>query len=198
MKVVIISDVHNNTTNLKKVLDFCAKNKIGKIICCGDLSSNETLDFLNDHFSVVSEGSTFGAPKVEPTTPSENGLNGTLGGSSGGIELPPEQVAGMRVKIRKTKKKSYRIGKHDDVVGVLLKNKQTQRHIQTQHLALKQKTIGEIRKYLYEHHLLKVGSNAPPDVLRRMYEDSILTGDVKNTNNEVLLHNFMSGGGGGE
>ena len=102
----------------------------------------------------------------------------------------------MRVKIRKTNKKRFRIGKHDDVVGVLLKNKQTQRHIQSQHLALKQKTIGEIRKYLYEHHLLKVGSNAPPDVLRRMYEDAILTGEVKNTNNDVLLHNFMSGGGG--
>jgi hypothetical protein len=138
-----------------------------------------------------------GVPKESPT-PLDNGLNGTLGGGGGGgndIELPHEQVAGMRVKIRKTKKKSYRIGKHDDVVGVLLKNKQTQRHIQNQHLTLKQKTVGEIRKYLYEHHLLKVGSNAPPDVLRRMYEDSILTGDVKNTNKDVLLHNFMSGGG---
>jgi len=101
----------------------------------------------------------------------------------------------MRVKIRKTKKKRFRIGKHDDVVGVLLKNKQTQRHIQSQHLTLKQKTIGEIRKYLYDHHLLKIGSNAPPDVLRRMYEDAILTGEVKNTNKDVLLHNFMSGGG---
>lgn len=121
-----------------------------------------------------------------------NGLNG----ASSGID--PAQVAGMRVKIRKTKKKRFRIGKHDDVVGVLLKNKQTQRHIQNQHLSLKQKTIGEIRKYLYDHHLLKIGSNAPPDVLRRMYEDSILTGDVKNTNKDVLLHNFMSGGGGGE
>ena len=96
-------------------------------------------------------------------------------------EVVPEQVAGMRVKIRKTHKKRFRIGKHDDVVGVLLKNKQTQRHIQSQHLTLKQKTIGEIRKY----------------VLRRMYEDAILTGDVKNTNNDVLLHNFMSGSGGG-
>jgi len=110
--------------------------------------------------------------------------------------IDPEQVAGMRVKIRKTHKKRFRIGKHDDVVGVLLKNKQTQRHIQSQHLTLKQKTIGEIRKYLYEHHLLKIGSNAPPDVLRRMYEDAVLTGEVKNTNNDVLLHNFMSGGGG--
>jgi hypothetical protein len=122
------------------------------------------------------------------------------GGLSGGarktVSKPidnPENVAGMRVKIRKTQKKKYRIGKHDDVVGVLLKNKESQRHIQKQHLALKQKTIGEIRKHLYEHHLLKIGSNAPPDVLRRMYEDSILTGDVKNTNKGVLLHNFMSG-----
>ena len=142
---------------------------------------------------------------------SEQSGGGSIGGGIGGIggsgigigiggsasaSLNPDQVAGMRVKIRKTNKKRFRIGKHDDVVGVLLKNKQTQRHIQSQHLALKQKTIGEIRKYLYEHHLLKVGSNAPPDVLRRMYEDAILTGEVKNTNNDVLLHNFMSGGGG--
>jgi len=117
---------------------------------------------------------------------------GDGGGGSGGID--PSQIAGMRVKIRKTHKKRYRIGKHDDVVGVLLKNKQTQRHIQSQHLTLRQKTIGEIRKYLYDHHLLKIGSNAPPDVLRRMYEDAILTGDVKNTNDSVMLHNFMSGG----
>ena len=140
-----------------------------------------------------------GSPTTTPTTTTPSSSNEAIeltGGGSGGGDLTPEPVAGMRLKIRKTKKKSYRIGKHDDVVGVLLKNKQTQRHIQNQHLTLKQKTIGEIRKYLYEHQLLKVGSNAPPDVLRRMYKDSILTGDVKNTNNDVLLHNFMSGGGG--
>ena len=136
-------------------------------------------------------------------TSSENTANtaGSISSSSSGLgntqnaNLNLEQVAGMRVKIRKTHKKRFRIGKHDDVVGVLLKNKQTQRHIQSQHLTLKQKTIGEIRKYLYDHQLLKIGSNAPPDVLRRMYEDAILTGEVKNTNKDVLLHNFMSGGG---
>jgi hypothetical protein len=149
----------------------------------------------------------FGGGGGDDTTPSQQEQQGGTGGGGGeasnglngtSTQIDPAQVAGMRVKIRKTKKKRFRIGKHDDVVGVLLKNKQTQRHIQTQHLSLKQKTIGEIRKYLYEHHLLKIGSNAPPDVLRRMYEDSILTGDVKNTNKDVLLHNFMSGGGGGE
>lgn len=130
------------------------------------------------------------------TSASTEVTGGLSGGARKTVSKPidnPENVTGMRVKIRRTQKKKYRIGKHDDVVGVLLKNKESQRHIQKQHLALKQKTIGEIRKHLYEHHLLKIGSNAPPDVLRRMYEDSILTGDVKNTNKGVLLHNFMSG-----
>jgi len=153
------------TNMLKKPVD-AFKNMVG-----GDSSHDDGITTSGEHHN-------------------KDGLNGQFPKT-----LDPEQVAGMRVKIRKTHKKRFRIGKHDDVVGVLLKNKQTQRHIQSQHLTLKQKTIGEIRKYLYEHHLLKIGSNAPPDVLRRMYEDSILTGDVKNTNNDVLLHNFMSGGG---
>jgi putative phosphoesterase len=51
MKVAIISDVHNNTTNLKKVLDYCIREKIETIICCGDLASEETLEFLSENFS---------------------------------------------------------------------------------------------------------------------------------------------------
>lgn len=51
MKIAIISDVHDNIPNLKKVLDFCASNKVEKIICCGDLASVETLEYLNDNFS---------------------------------------------------------------------------------------------------------------------------------------------------
>ena len=51
MKIAIISDIHDNIPNLKKVLDYCAKNQIEKIICCGDLASIEILDLLNDNFS---------------------------------------------------------------------------------------------------------------------------------------------------
>ena len=50
-KIAIISDIHNNIVNLKKVLDFCGREKIETIICCGDLASLETLDFMNDNFS---------------------------------------------------------------------------------------------------------------------------------------------------
>jgi uncharacterized protein len=51
MLIAIISDVHNNEVNLKKVLAHCVQNKVEKIICCGDLASLETLDFLNANFS---------------------------------------------------------------------------------------------------------------------------------------------------
>lgn len=51
MKIAIISDSHNNQTNLAKVLKYCKVNSIKTIIHCGDLASPETLDFLNDNFS---------------------------------------------------------------------------------------------------------------------------------------------------
>ncbi len=53
MKIAIISDVHNNEVNLKKVLDYCGREGIKTVICCGDLASAETLDFLNANFSGI-------------------------------------------------------------------------------------------------------------------------------------------------
>lgn len=50
MKIAIISDVHDNLPNLKKVLGYCSENKIEKLICCGDLATLETLEYLNDNF----------------------------------------------------------------------------------------------------------------------------------------------------
>jgi putative phosphoesterase len=51
MQIAIISDIHDNLPNLQKVLDYCADQKIEKIICCGDITNQESLDFLNDNFS---------------------------------------------------------------------------------------------------------------------------------------------------
>jgi len=50
MKIAIISDIHDNIPNLKKVLDYCVSNKIEKIVCLGDLASLETLEYLNENF----------------------------------------------------------------------------------------------------------------------------------------------------
>ncbi|EKD46901.1 MAG: hypothetical protein ACD_67C00024G0008 [uncultured bacterium] len=51
MQIAIISDIHDNIPNLKKVLEYCRENSIEKIVCSGDLGEMETLDFLNDNFA---------------------------------------------------------------------------------------------------------------------------------------------------
>lgn len=51
MLIAIISDIHDNIPNLKKVLDYCRQNKVEKIICCGDVATIETLDFMCDNFA---------------------------------------------------------------------------------------------------------------------------------------------------
>lgn len=50
-KIAIISDIHNNEVNLKKVLDYCKRENIEMIICCGDLASQETLHFALKNFA---------------------------------------------------------------------------------------------------------------------------------------------------
>ncbi|MFH1233955.1 MAG: YfcE family phosphodiesterase [Patescibacteria group bacterium] len=50
MKVAIISDIHDNSLNLKKSLAWCEKNKIKELICCGDITNSDTLRYLAENF----------------------------------------------------------------------------------------------------------------------------------------------------
>jgi len=51
MRIAIISDIHDNLANLEKCLRWCAANRVRELICCGDLTNEETLAFLADNFS---------------------------------------------------------------------------------------------------------------------------------------------------
>ena len=96
-----------------------------------------------------------------------------------------------RQKSKKTRKYTYTLGKQNNSISVLVKNNKTRRNIKREHGLLKQKPLLEIKKYLYDRNLLKIGSSAPNDVLRTLYEQSILAGDINNINHGVTLHNFM-------
>lgn len=50
MEFAIISDVHDNLSNLNKVLNYCNNRKIKTLICCGDLASMETWEYLKSKF----------------------------------------------------------------------------------------------------------------------------------------------------
>ncbi len=46
MRVVIISDLHDNTMYLEKCVDYCKKTGVDIILCCGDITNNETVASL--------------------------------------------------------------------------------------------------------------------------------------------------------
>ena len=97
----------------------------------------------------------------------------------------------FRQKHKKTTTTKYTLGKKKNgTVSVLIKNRQTRKRIQKEHGLLKQRTINEVKTYLYKKNLLRAGTNAPNDVLRTMYEQSILTGDITNVAKDITIHNY--------
>ena len=73
-----------------------------------------------------------------------------------------------------------------------IKNRETQKRIKQEVSQLKQQPIQEIKNYLRTKNLIKLGSQAPNDVLLKLYEDSILAGEITNNNASNLVYNFIN------
>jgi hypothetical protein len=98
----------------------------------------------------------------------------------------------IRRRLRKTITKKFKLGKQaGNIVGVWIKNNDTRKNIQKEQGLLKSKQLGEVKKYLVEKNLIKIGSTAPPGVIRNIYEASMLSGEVENIGKGVGLHNFL-------
>jgi len=51
MKLAVISDLHDNLTNLDKCLGWCSSNGMEALMFAGDLTNKDTLDYLAKKFS---------------------------------------------------------------------------------------------------------------------------------------------------
>ena len=108
-----------------------------------------------------------------------------------------KQLKPKKMKQKKTKRRTYKIGKSKVLpkVSVLVSNKTIRNNITTKKQLLKQVPIQEIKSYLMKRGFIKVGSSAPNDVLRKMYESAVMIcGEIQNHNPENLLYNYLNGG----
>lgn len=98
-------------------------------------------------------------------------------------------------KRRKTLRRTYKIGKSKNTpkVSVLISNKTIRNQISNKSQMLKQTPIHDIKKYLIKNGFIKVGSIAPNDVLRKMYETAMLAcGEIHNYSPDNLVYNFFN------
>ncbi len=57
---------------------------------------------------------------------------------------------------------------------------------------LSNQEINDIRNYLINHGIIKYGSTAPEHILRDMYTDASIAGDIYNKSTDVLIHNYLN------
>ena len=82
----------------------------------------------------------------------------------------PETVAtnveSIKQILKRTIRKKYTLGKtkNNRTVGILIKDRNTRKQVLTAQRELKKKSVNDIKTYLKDHNLIKVGSNAPNDV----------------------------------
>jgi hypothetical protein len=96
---------------------------------------------------------------------------------------------------RKVLKRTYKTGKSnaERKISVLVSNKTIRNNSSNKSITLKKTPINDVRRYLVKQGFIKVGTTAPPDVLRKMYESaSMVCGDVTNHNSETLMYNFLN------
>jgi hypothetical protein len=100
-------------------------------------------------------------------------------------------------KRKKTIRRTFKVGKSKVFprVSVLVSNKTIRNNATTKAQLLNQVPLQDIKKDLMKRGFLKIGSTAPNDVLRKMYEAvTMICGEIQNHNPDNLVYNFMNGG----
>ena len=106
-----------------------------------------------------------------------------------------KQTKQKKNKRKKIVRRTFKIGKSKvhPKVAVLVSNKTLRNNISTKQQLLKQTPMIDVKKFLMKRGFIRVGSIAPNDILRKMYEDvTMICGDVQNHNPDNLLYNFLN------
>jgi hypothetical protein len=109
------------------------------------------------------------------------------------MDLVEQTRPNLMAKQQRTVRKTFRVGKHLSQVSVLVSNKTLRNRVTAKTHEIRQKTIEEVKKYLINKGFVRVGTSAPNDVLRKMYESAqLICGEIQNHNSDNLLFNFLN------
>lgn len=98
-------------------------------------------------------------------------------------------------KQKRTIRRTFKVGKSKVLpkISVLISNKTLRNRVTEKTQALKETPIHEVKRYLTKKGFIRVGSSAPNDVLRKMYESAtLICGEIENHNPDNLLFNFLN------
>ena len=93
-----------------------------------------------------------------------------------------------------TEKKYSSFGKKNNTVRIFIKDKDEYAKIESDKKKLNRHSMTQVRNYLKTRKLYTVGSTAPDDLLREIYVNTHLTGNIENSNPATLLQNFLTDG----
>ena len=96
----------------------------------------------------------------------------------------PEVLEAPKVPIKVGKNKRNR------TVQILIPCNQTRKYRTEAHDTLRKTSLSTVKNYLKSRKLIKVGSTAPTNLIRQIYENAKSYGDVVNENKQNLLYNF--------
>ncbi len=99
------------------------------------------------------------------------------------------------IKQRKTVKRTYKVGKSSTIskVAVLISNKTIRNNIMNKTQEIKMKSTEEMKRYLIKKGFIRVGTSAPIDIIRKMYETAnLVCGEIENHNADNLLFNYLN------
>ena len=98
----------------------------------------------------------------------------------------------LKKRIKTETEKKYILGKNKTLkkIGIFIKNNISRRNVENDKLNLNKTKIKTIKNYLKKHNLIKYGSYAPNDLLKEIYTNSVLCGNINNSNGDTLIHNY--------
>lgn len=102
-------------------------------------------------------------------------------------------AAPPKTKVRPNTIKHYTsFGRKNNTMRVLIKGSKDFKSIEGEKRKLEKHSLADICSYLASRNLYTPGSNAPEEILREIYRNAYLAGNVTNSNPEKMIENYMA------